>query len=482
VLLVFFVAVLLNRKKCRITEMNRIRASAESAVQLLLFAMAWMNGWLFDFTLPALYSATVCSLANGAGVPTAAGPTDRQRPGFVASVGAASSALRIVSRTISPDMPGFYQALYTEPTGVRLRASAKVSDDNGRSWRTSPMAPDFNSGLPYGYRRAEITSLLDSTARSFITIVNALDQPGLDPKLNEPPIALQTYYLRYRVSSDGVNSLQFEEPMVQAGLYTPKHPFDGIWIGTNSIFLGDNGCLPILTRSGRILVPAQTTPLGPDGKLWNPTGGHTYTDALVLIGTWTNGHRLNWQASRRVRGDPKRSTRGLIEPTLAQFPDGRILMVMRGSNGGKADPNCALPSYKWMAVSRDDGDSWSSPEPWTCDDGKPFFSPSSMSTLFRHSSGRWFWAGNLTPENCRGNLPRWPLVIGEVANPSLKLIRASLLVVDTERTEDKSQGRLDLSHLTLLEDRENKEIILVYPRSHNAYQTREWATIRLAVQ
>ena len=146
------------------------------------------------------------------------------------------------------------------------------------------------------------------------------------------------------------------------------------------------------------MVPAQTTPLGQDGKLWNPTGGHTYTDVLVLIGSWTNAHRLTWAVSR-VKGDPKRSTRGLIEPTLAEFPDGRILMVMRGSNGGKADRRNQLPSYKWFAISNDGGRQWSKPEPWSFDNGRPFFSPSSMSRLFRHPSGRCFWSGTLPDPN-----------------------------------------------------------------------------------
>jgi hypothetical protein len=120
--------------------------------------------------------------------------------------------------------------------------------------------------------------------------------------------------------------------------------------------------------------------------------------------------------------------------------------------------------------------------PWTFDDGQPFFSPSSMSALFRHSNGRCFWAGNLSERNCQGNSPRWPLVIAEVDPQSLRLIRSSLLTVDTEGPEDKSQGRLNISHLTLIEDRETRETILVYPRSHNAYKSREWALIRLAVK
>jgi hypothetical protein len=344
------------------------------------------------------------------------------------------------------------------------------------------MQPDFISGLPHGYRRNPVTSTLDPSTGRLITIINALDTPGLDPTVHEPPVAQETYYLRYRVSADSGKSWWFDEPIVQAGSFTAQHPFEGVWVGKNALYLGDLGCIPIVTQAGRILVPAQTTPLGPDGKLWNPSGGHTYTDVLVLIGTWTNGQRLSWRASHRVVGDPKRTTRGLIEPTLAEFPDGRILMVMRGSNGGKADLRHELPSYKWFAVSQDGGETWSTPAPWTFEDGQPLFSPSAMSTLFRHSSGRWFWAGNLSAHNCQGNLPRWPLIVGEVDPSSLKLVRSSVLTVDTQRPEDQNRGRLDLSHLTLLEDRKDKQIILAYPRSYNAYKSNEWATVRLALK
>jgi hypothetical protein len=344
------------------------------------------------------------------------------------------------------------------------------------------MRPDFNAGLPRGYRREPVTSALDPSTGRLITIINAMDTPGLDPNLVEPPVAQETYYLRYRVSADGGQSWQFDEPIVQGGNFAARHPFDGIWVGKNAIYLGDLGCLPIVTRAGSVLVPAQITPLGPDGKLWNPGGGWTYTDVLVLIGTWTNGNRLSWRASQRVVGDPKRTTRGVIEPTLAEFKDGSILMVMRGSNGGKADPRHELPSYKWFAVSQDGGESWSTPAPWTFEDGQVFFSPSAMSALFRHSSGRCFWAGNLSVTNCQGNLPRWPLVVGEVHPDSLKLIRSSVLTVDTHRPEDENRGRLDLSHLTLLEDRATKQIILAYPRSYGAYKSNEWATVWLKLK
>ncbi len=392
-----------------------------------------------------------------------------------------SASLRIVSRVISSNTPPAYGASYTQRKGGRLRSGTNLSEDHGQQWRSQPMTPDFTVGLPHGFRRDPVTSALDPANGRWLQVVNALDTPGLDPNIIEPPVAMETYYLRYRVSTDGGLTWQFDEPIVQAGPFTKLHPFDGIWVGTNSIFLGDAGCIPIVTRKGRLLVPAQATLAGPDGKLANPGGGFTYTDVLVLRGQWAKQNRVTWTDASRVAGDPKRTTRGLIEPTLAEFKDGRVLMVMRGSNGGSADPNEQLPSYRWSAVSSDGGVTWSRPEPWTYDDGQPFFSPSAMSTLFKHSSGRCFWIGNLTAENPKGNLPRFPVVIGEVDPRSLKLIRASVLLVDTELETDKSQGRLDLSHFTLFEDRVNKEIVLAYPRSHHAYQSREWATVRLAV-
>jgi hypothetical protein len=392
-----------------------------------------------------------------------------------------STTPNLVNRTASPNVPGFYNAIYAEIKGNRLISDNKSSEDNGLTWNEYKYSPDFHSGLPYGYRREKVTSVLDHLTGRIVTIINSLDTPGLDPGVIEPPLAQFTYYLRYTVSEDNAKTWLFEEPLIQEGNYTEQYPFEGIRIGKNSIYLGDLGCIPIVTKKGKILVPAQTTLAGKNGELLNPGGGFTYTDVVVLIGTWSNDKRLSWKMSQRVQADPERSTRGMIEPTLLDLKDGRILMVMRGSNGGSLDPQDTLPSYKWYSVSDDGGETWSKPEPWCFEDGTPFFSPSSMSTLFNHSSGRCFWVGNISDTNCQNNSPRWPLVMVEVNTQTLKLIRSSLVTVDTQHQEDLSRGRLDISHVTLLEDRETKEIIVTYPRNTNAYQTTEWITVRYSL-
>jgi hypothetical protein len=393
-----------------------------------------------------------------------------------------TTPLKIVSRKVSNDMPYCYGNTYIDNKTLNLRSGDFISKDNGESWENSPMTPDFTLGLPFGFRRDLIVSKLDSRSGRIIAILNALDLENLNPKIKEPPVALKSYYLRYRVSDDGGKTWKFDEPIIQRGDFTAKNPFPGIFIGKNAIYLGDKGSIPIITRKGKILVPAQTTLLGENGELFNPGNGYTYTDAVVLIGSWTKGNRIAWEMSERIMGDPKRSTRGMIEPTLIALKNGDLVMVMRGSNEQKGNKNQILPGgYKWLSISKDEGKNWSKPEPLAYEDGKEMYSPGSMSTLFKHSSGRCFWIGNMTKENNIGNLPRWPAVCIELNTKSLKLKENTILVLDTWQEDDKSKGRLDMSHFSVTEDRKTKEIIVTYPRSYNAYKSQEWVTTRIKI-
>jgi Neuraminidase (sialidase) len=397
-----------------------------------------------------------------------------------------SGPLRIISRVITPERPPLHGANYTEPKGLRLATTWRVSDDNGQSWTTFSPKPDFTAGLPYGYRREATTSVVDPKTGRLLLLINALDTPGLNPGKIEPLIALKEYYLRYRVSEDGGRTWLFDEPIVHSGKFTEQHPFEGVYRGKNGFFSGDVGSIPIITRNGRILVAAEATMLDKDGQLWNPTGQTTFSDVFIIMGTWKDKGRIEWKASHRVQGDPARSTRGMIEPTLAQFGDGRILMVMRGSNAGKA----TLPSYRWFSISNDDGETWTKPRPWTYEDGEAFFSPSSMSVLIKHSNGRVFWVANVSGTNCSGNDPRWPVIVGEVDRKTLMLIRSSVVEIDTKRPEDavrgrelvaKFSGKVDLSHFRVIEDRETHELVITYPRAFGGYVKMDWATVRIAI-
>jgi hypothetical protein len=244
-------------------------------------------------------------------------------------------------------------ASYLKASGPEMVRFGGYSPDNGRTWQSVPLTSDFDRDLPQGYRREGFPLFVDHTNGRIIRLVPSMDTEGLDPTIVEPPIALQTYYLRYRVSLDQGRTWLFDEVVVQNG-HTPMKPFDGVIRGRNGIFMGDVGSQLIRTQAGKIIIPAQACLLGEDGKLANPGGGFTYTDVVMVIGTWQEDGHLTWEISR-IEGDPARTTRGVIEPTLAQFDDGRILCVMRGSNGGSKDPDCKLPGTRWWCVSEDGG-------------------------------------------------------------------------------------------------------------------------------
>jgi hypothetical protein len=375
---------------------------------------------------------------------------------------------------------------YTESTGSTIlikpgeefMPNGFYSPDNGHTWTRLRAHPDFDNKLPRGYRRESFPAFVDPVNGNILKLVPSIDTPGLDPRIVEPPIALEAYYLRYRVSVDGGKTFLFDEPVVQRGK-TPDNPFDGVYKGKNGIFMGDIGSQIIRTRQGRILIPAQACKLGADDRLWSPGGGFTYTDVVMILGRWVEGNKLQWDISQPIAADPARSTRGMIEPTVVEFADGRLLCVMRGSNGGTKDRHYRLPSYRWWSVSEDGGFRWTQPQPWSYDDGAEFFSPSSMSELLKHSTGRVFWIGNISPQNCQGNNPRYPLLIGEVEPKTLRLIKSTLLQIDTKGSDERG---VNLSHWWGFEDRETREIVVVGARFSPDYNKTFPALWRIGVE
>jgi len=261
----------------------------------------------------------------------------------------------------------------------------------------------------------------------------------------------------YRVSEDAGRTWSVYEPIVQAGeAYSEEFPCRGVRIGRNSAQPANT---EIFTSDGRLLVPCNVSTVGPDDNYYRPSGAYTYTAGGVLIGTWRDDGRLDWDFSELVTLAPERSLRGAIEPTLAELPDGRILMVLRANCGTSPDYG---ERRKWYCVSADGGATWSEPQPWTYADGSICYSPSSISRLIKHSNGDLYWIGNVSekrPDDALdGNAPRHPLVIGRVDLDSLLLERESLCIVDTRREGDTAN--LQLSNFSAYEDRLSGEIVI----------------------
>ena len=318
----------------------------------------------------------------------------------------------------------------------------RTSRDNGRTW-SRPTQHKTAERRPEGMlRRHPRTGINEPTTGKFIEFF----VQGVLPT-DDPLEGMRRWNIFYRVDGKEYQAIQHGQE------FGPDHPFPGVHAGRSMVMLGDVSSVPLILKNGTILLPAITTPLTPEGKPYNPTGGYTYTDAIILHARWQNG-RLAWTSSGPVKGDPARSTRGMDEPTLAQLHDGRLMMILRGSN----DRNPALPAYKWVCFSTDGGFHWSEPKPWTYTSGEAFFSPSASSQLVPHSNGKLYWLGHISATNARGNRPRYPVYVGEVDQTSGLLLRDSLIQIDDRQPDDDEI--LMLYSLCAREEREDHRINL----------------------
>lgn len=323
------------------------------------------------------------------------------------------------------------------------------SKDNGRTW-TNPVQRPTGEKRPNGMlRRHPRGGYVDAGTGRFIEIWNEGILPGDDPLEG-----MRQWNIYYAVSNDGGRAKREIHQVIHEGTeFNAQHPLPGVFTGKNAVMIGDNPSRPITLKDGSILLPVEITPLGANGRLANPGGGYTYTDAAILHGRW-KGNQLVWRSSERIIGDPERSTRGMDEPTIATLRDGRLISVMRGSN----DKKHHLPSYRWISFSSDGGWKWTKPEPWTYTDGEAFYSPSACSQLLQHSSGKLYWLGNINQANPRGNRPRYPFYIAPVDLESGLLKREGLRVVDDRMPGDDEL--LTLSNFYAREDYESHEILV----------------------
>jgi hypothetical protein len=315
-----------------------------------------------------------------------------------------------------------------------------ISYDNGRTWSEPVLRYQGRQAEGGRIRYAESALYFDAETGVLASIIDRAFYPGDENTTNIVwEILISTYdYQGNTWNEPLVIRLGFEE---------------GVAISFS---------FPIKTSKGRILVPAQKAMIDENGDFIQRKGcwGRAY-QAMMIIGEYQPDGSLRWRAGGLVACDLEKTSRGLCEPTVVELTDGRIAMICRGSNDALPD----RPGYKWLAFSEDDGETWSQPKPLPCTKGDPIESSATGSAVFRSiKNGKLYWIGNLciSGERPKGNWPRSPLVIAELAEEPFAINRDTITIIDQRQGADSQ--RTQLSNFCYYQDRDTGDVVLFMTR------------------
>ena len=227
--------------------------------------------------------------------------------------------------------------------------------------------------------------------------------------------------------------------------FDPEDPVKESFLLHNQAYVGSN----VLRHSNGSLIHCAAHANAP-GDPMNDTRPWRM-GSLCFIADWdeTSGS-YRWKAGKRVEVSPTVSSRGLMEPEVAELADGRLLVVWRGSNTKQT------PGRKWRSLSSDGGMTLTPVEELTYDDGSRFYSPSAYHRMIRHSrTGKLYWMGNISATPPNGNSPRYPLVLAEVDDLTGTLRRDTVTLIDDRQPGEGA--KMHLSNFSLLEDRETHD-------------------------
>ena len=377
--------------------------------------------------------------------------------------GGAAVRMRYTGKGLRREETLSYERYSDWQVGHRVR----TSDDNGRTWSDRVLLHDeFPSQGGFSKEEGPFAWCHDPVSDRSVQIVFRRILIGKGNEAIEKfwNTNEQTFFDHnfWQVSNDDgrtwgrMHMLRYEEgPDFNADDWG-----DGAFLRTNQIY---GGYAVIPTREGTIVYPAAGAPL----EITDRGAKETVEAVLCFIGKWNRAEdTYDWEVSDPIHVPHRVSGRGLEEPAIAELADGRLLLVMRGSNvvfprnwEGKVENG----GHKWMSISEDGGRTWSAVTDLRYETGEQFYSPGAYAWLLRHSrTGKLYCLLNISPTPTLGNGPRYPLYIAEVEESIPALRKGTLTVI--ERPEPTDTPEIQFSNFSVLENRQSGEIELYMTR------------------
>ena len=248
--------------------------------------------------------------------------------------------------------------------------------------------------------------------------------------------------------------------------FDPEDWGNPVYFRTNEMYIGG-----ICVHSNGTVIIAATVPVSYRDEEDEKVPGifpNTYREgcvagAMSFVGKWNPElEDYDWHTSNRIFLPRKVSTRGLVELDLSELTDGRLLLIMRGSNAGLDSLEC--PGRKWISVSGDGGLTWGEIRDLRYDTGEQFYSPATFAKTIRSAAtGKLYCFLNISDRPPVGNGPRYPLQVAEIDEERVCLKKKTVTIID-DRDPGLDSKYLQLSNFGLLEDRESLAVELYLTR------------------
>ncbi len=263
------------------------------------------------------------------------------------------------------------------------------------------------------------------------------------------------YHPFYRLSFDNGHTWTDKIYIITEG-HTLENPIKDVVYGRN--FTLSMASQTLRADDGALLVALQTQMTDEAGNLIEPAGFHFFECGALRARWQPDTLSYRWDFGSYVQVTPEESLRGVFEPTFARLREDTYIMVMRNSNMGRD----TVIGQKFYSISKDNGQSWSDPQPLTYDDGSTMYSSSSVPKLLAHSNGKLYYIGVILTENPNGNEPRYPLAIAELDRDTCTIVKDSVTMIDTARLladGTRSKERFDYSNHGVYEDSQHRIIV-----------------------
>lgn len=354
-----------------------------------------------------------------------------------------------------------HESLYISDSGNRhyysRRLAQRLSEDNGKTWRTLEEFVEPSAILKPGTHRMPLGMVLLPGPNVLISIETAYTFKPDEAMFGIGNARSRTLRTFYRISRDqGKTWSSACQVIDHRPGHDENHWMPGVTCGIQG-GVGD-GQAELIDDNTFLMGFAVYCPEAPKEDR-SERAKEIYTTVTYAQARWNDQKKtLEWTFGETIAVPFPQAAGGCCEPALAKLSGGRWLNTMR-CQGDKA---LNIHSRRMATISSDNGMTWSKPVPLKHDDDSVAWTPASFHRFFvSERTGKTYLIANFLPGPVHAQTPRYPLAIAEFDIDRAVVLKKTLTMI-----QDLPPGApVDRRYTNFgnYQDRETGELVLTLP-------------------